>query len=307
VPENVSFLSRELRLAGHLYRPDSAGGEPQAAVVVSHPFGGVKEQTAGLYAKELAKKGFIALVFDCSYQGDSEGEPHFLEDPFHRAEDIRSAVSFLQSLPEVDAERIGALGICASGGYVPYTASTELRIKAVATVSAMDVGSTIRDGFDGRKTDQSDDNLQAVLALAAADRAGQAHGAAPTLIDFMPTSLEEIPEGLEDVLGEGVEYYHTPRGQHPNSTMKLVAGSYTLMAEFQAYPLIDLISPRPLLMIVGSNANSIGFSQGAIAKAGEPKELFVIDGASHVDLYDQPQYVDQVVDKLGAFFAENLS
>lgn len=306
MPENVSFLSQELRLAGHLYWPDSAGGEPLAAVVVSHPFGGVKEQTAGLYARELAKKGFVALAFDCSYQGESEGEPHFFEDPFHRAEDIRAAVSFLQSLPEVDAERVGAFGICASGGYVPFTASTDLRIKAVATISAMDVGSMTRNGFDGKKTAHSDENLQKVLALAAADRAGQAQGAAPVLVNILPNSAEEIPVGQEAALAEGVEYYRTPRGQHPNAQNKLVAASYGIFAGFQSYSLIDLISPRPLLMIVGSNADSIGFSKDAIAKAKEPKELFVIDGASHMDLYDRPQYVDQAVDKLAAFFGKNL-
>ena len=123
---NVSFKSNGLKLAGHFYPPDDyKEGEKPPAIVVSHPFGGVKEQTAGHYAKNLSEKGFITLAFDASYQGESEGEPRYLEDPFARVEDIKSAVSFLESLDEVDEQGIGALGICASGGYVPFVAETE--------------------------------------------------------------------------------------------------------------------------------------------------------------------------------------
>ena len=144
---NVTYDSAGIPLAGHLYTPDDSHTGPRPAIVVGHPGSGVKEQAAGLYARHLSEEGFVTLAFDAAYQGQSEGEPHTLEDPFHRVEDIKSAVTFLSLRDEVDAERIGALGICASGGYVMPAAATDHRVKAVATVSAVDEGSVFRDGL----------------------------------------------------------------------------------------------------------------------------------------------------------------
>src|SRR5215831_10338522 len=145
---NVTFKSNGLKVAGHLYVPDDyKEGEKRPAILVGHPCGGVKEQTAGLYAKKLSDKGFITLAFDASYQGESEGEPRYLEDPFSRAEDVKSAVTFLETQDEVDKQRIGALGICASGSYVPFAAETDRRIKAIGTVSAVDLGDMVRKGL----------------------------------------------------------------------------------------------------------------------------------------------------------------
>ncbi|AKC38676.1 alpha/beta hydrolase [Mycobacteroides chelonae] len=302
MPENVRFPSRGLQLAGNLYYPDNTEETHLPAIVVSHPFGGVKEQTAGLYAQKLAENGFVALAFDASYQGESEGEPRFLEDPFARVEDVRSAVSLMTTLPRVDAERIGALGICASGGYVPNAAATDVRIKAVATISGADIGSLYRDGLGGA---QSVEQLREALALAAVDRTAQARGAKPALAQIVPEA-DEITEDTPALFVQGSDYYRTPRAQHPNSPNRYVASSIIEIAAYSSYDHVDLISPRPLLMIAGTEADTLYFSEQAIAQADEPKELFLLDGATHIDLYDNLQYVDPAVEKLAAYFGKYL-
>jgi fermentation-respiration switch protein FrsA (DUF1100 family) len=242
-----------------------------------------------------------------------------LEDPFHRVEDIKNAVTFLSLRDEVDAERIGALGICASGGYVMPAAATDHRIKAVATVSAADEGSVFRDGL-GRV--QSPEVLQGMLDEAAVARIEEAQG--------RPTRRQQIHQETgedERALGQhtydgwqhgeqaralgqhaydGWEYYRTPRGHHPRSENYFVLRSIDLLAQFNAFDLIHLISPRPLLMIAGTEAASAYLSQEAIEKAQQPKELFWIDGATHVDLYDKKEYLPIAVAKLAGFFDAHL-
>ncbi|MEU7341349.1 MULTISPECIES: alpha/beta hydrolase [unclassified Streptomyces] len=299
---NVTFLSNGLKVAGHLYLPDEHTRGRRPAVVVSHPFGGVKEQTAGLYAERLAAEGFVALAFDASYQGESEGEPRFLENPFARAEDIKSAVTFLTTRAEVDTERIGALGICASGGYVPYAAQTEHRIRAVATVSGADMGALFREGLGGG---QSEDVIRQMLDQAGKDRTAEAGGAEPRLERVVPET-EADAEGWPTLYQEGRDYYRTPRAQHPNSPNRYLARSVDQIAQYSSYDLVHLIAPRPLLMIAGTEADTAYFSRRAIEKANEPKELFWIDGATHIDLYDHEDHVPTVVAKLASFFGEHL-
>ncbi|MEV0639089.1 alpha/beta hydrolase [Streptomyces sp. NPDC050619] len=287
---DVTFLSSDLKLAGTLFLPDTPPAERLAAIVVSHPGGGVKEQTASIYAERLAREGFAALVFDAAYQGESEGEPRGLEDPFQRAEDVKSAVSFLTTREEIDPDRIGALGICASGGYVPYAAQTDLRIKAVATVSAGDLGSVMRDGL-GRTQDPR--TTRSLLELAGAARTAEARGEA------VPRQ-EWITEAVD---AETHEYYRTPRGHHPRAVQPWPVRSLDQLIQYDSYALIHLISPRPLLMIIGSDANTAYISREAIEKAAEPKELFVIDGGTHISLYDKDEHVTPAVAKLTAFYA----
>ncbi|MCD0451555.1 alpha/beta hydrolase [Actinocorallia sp. API 0066] len=301
---NVTFPSAGLNLAGHLYLPDDyTGTERRAAVVVSHPFGGVKEQTAGLYAERLAGRGFVTLTFDAAYQGESEGEPRFLENPFQRAEDVRSAVTFLTTRGEVDPDRIGALGICASGGYVPFAAQTDHRMKAVATVSGADMGSLFRDGLGG---DQAPEVLAGMLDEAGRDRTAEALGAEPRLAHVVPETDADA-EGAPDLYREGHDYYRTPRAENPHAPNWFVARSVDQIAQYDSYALVGLISPRPLLMIAGTEADTAYFSKLAVERAGEPKELFWVDGASHIDLYDKEAYVPLVLDKLTDFFTRNLS
>lgn len=302
--KSITFKSHGLNLAGNLFLPnDYKVGEKRPAVVVVHPFGGVKEQTAGLYAERLAQKGFITLAFDASYQGESEGLPRFLEDPFMRAEDIKSAVSFLTVCDEVDPKRIGALGICAAGGYVPYVAQTEQRLKAVATISGADMGMLFREGLGGGGDEET---LKAMLEAAGQDRTEVAKGKAPRLEHIVPNSLDDITANTPRMYKEGYEYYRTPRGQHKNSQNWYVFQAVDKIAAYSSYDRVDLISPRPILMIAGTEADTLYFSKLAIEKAKEPKELFLIEGASHIDLYDKEQYVAPIVEKLDRFFHQYL-
>jgi fermentation-respiration switch protein FrsA (DUF1100 family) len=281
---NVTFKSNGLKIAGHLYLPDEyKEGEKCPAIIISHPMGGVKEQTAGLYAKKLSERGFITLAFDASYQGESEGEPRYLEDPFARAEDVKSAVTFLETRDEVDGEEIGALGICASGGYVPYAAQTDRRIKAVAGISGADVGDMVRNGF-GNSTLPSLENL---LEQSAKARIEEAKGKPPLLAHIVPNTPEEVPKDAPGLMREGTDYYRTPRAQHPNSPNWFLVRSIDKVAGYSSYDRVDMISPRPLLMIAGTKADTKYFSERAIEKAKEPKELFLIDGATHISLYDK--------------------
>jgi fermentation-respiration switch protein FrsA (DUF1100 family) len=300
---DVTFPSAGLKLAGHLYTPDGEVAGRRPAIVVGHPMSGVKEQTAGVYAERLARAGFVALAFDAAYQGESEGVPHLLEDPFHRGEDVKAAVTFLSLRDEVDAERIGALGICASGGYVPYAAQTDHRIKAVATVSAVDTGSLFREGV-GRV--QSPEVLQGMLDAAGAARIEEAQGSPARLVQIHPDTEEEA-RALGQHTYDGWEYYRTPRGYHSRSANHFVLRSIDLIAQFNAFDLIRLIAPRPLLMIAGTEAATGYLSREAIEKAQGPKELFWIDGATHVDLYDKEEYLPTAIAKLTNFFGTHLA
>jgi fermentation-respiration switch protein FrsA (DUF1100 family) len=304
---NVTFNSNGLKIAGHLYLPDDyKKGEKRPAIVVGHPLGGVKEQTAGLYAKKLSEKGFIALAFDASYQGESEGEPRFLEDPFARAEDVKSAVTFLETRDEVDQEEIGALGICASGGYVPYAAQTDRRIKAVATVSAADIGDLLRRGTYYKAGGTSEETLEQHLEESNKARIEEAKGMPPPRKHIVPNSPEEVPKDAPTLFREAADYYRTPRAQHPNSQNWMLIRSMDKIAGYSSYDRIDMISPHPLLMIAGTEADTRYFSEMAINKANDPKELFLIKGATHIDMYDRDKYVSPAVEKISGFFSQYL-
>lgn len=292
---DVTFSSNGLRLAGHLY---VTGDDPRPAIVVGHPGTGVKEQAAGLYARRLAEQGFVTLAFDAAYQGESEGEPRGLEDPAHRVEDIKAAVSFLATRAEADAAHIGVLGICASGGYGLTAAATDPRVQAVATVSAVDIGRQFRVGADGTQDPAVFDGM---LAAAAAARTA---GAAQDLPLF-PGSEAEARQGGQHVF-EGWEYYRTPRAHHPRSAETLTWSSVDRIAFFDAFGPIGLLAPRPLLMIAGREAVTSWMSVEAFQRASGPKELIWLDGASHVDLYDKDEYVFPAITRLTGFFRTQL-
>ncbi|MFD8221691.1 alpha/beta hydrolase [Streptomyces sp. NPDC059697] len=301
---DVTFPSAGLKLAGHLYTPDDGAVGPRPAIVVSHPGSGVKEQAAGLYALRLAEQGFVALAFDAAYQGESEGEPRGLEDPAHRVEDIKAAVSFLTTRDDVDADRVGALGICASGGYVLSATVSDHRIKAVGTVSAVDIARQFRDGADGA---QDPAVFQGMLAAAAAARTAEARGEGVQTFPLFPDTAEQARALGGRHAVEGCEYYCSDRAQHPRSAKSFTWSSVDRMAFFDAFRFVHLIAPRPLLMIVGREAVTSWMSVEAFQNARAPKELHWIDGASHVDLYDKEPYVGPAVEKLTDFFRAQLA
>ena len=300
---DVTFDSAGIPLAGHLHLPDTPTDEPRPAVVVGHPGSGVKEQAAGLYARHLAEHGFVALAFDAAYQGESGGEPRGLEDPAHRVEDLKSAVSFLTTRPEVDPARIGALGICASGGYALTATAGDHRVKAVATVSGVDIARHFRLGADGT---QDPAVYQGLLDLAAQARTARARGEDPGALPLFPDTIEQAREHGGEYGAEGFEYYRTPRAQHPRSATMLDWISVDKMAAFDAFASVPLIGPRPLLVIAGTRAVTAWMSVEAFQRAVGPKAFVWVEGASHNDLYDKDEYVGPAIKRLSEFFDESL-
>ena len=300
--QSVSFANKDIQLSGHLHLPpDFQADRKYPALVGVHPAGGVKEQTVGRYAARLAAHGFVVVVYDSSYQGASGGEPRLLEDPAARVEDARCAADFLTTLSYVDAERMGVYGICAGGGYALAVAQTERRFKAVAGISATPMGEAARTFF-GRAIPQAE--LIKSLEAAAGQRTAQARGAEPMHAPFVPERLEDMDDNTPTMLREAYDYYRTPRGQHPNSKGRFLMTSLDKMLAFSTFHLIPDLLTQPLLLIAGSNADTRIYSEQAHALSKGPKELFIVDGATHVALYDVPAYVDQAVPKLASFFGQ---
>lgn len=303
--QQTSFPNRDVTLSAHLHLPDGFREDAKyPALVGVHPAGGVKEQTIGLYAARLAAQGFVVVVYDSTYQGASGGEPRLLEDPSMRVEDARCAADFLSTLPYVDVERMGVFGVCAGGGYALAAAQTERRFKAVAGVSATPMGEAARTFF-GREIPVPE--LIGSLEAAAHARTAQARGGEPVYVPFVPEKFEDITPDTPTMLREGYDYYRTPRGQHPNSKGRFLMTSLDKMLAFTTFHLIPSLLTQPLLLIAGSEADTKVYSDQAYALSNGPKELFVIDGATHIALYDIPRYVDQAAPKLAAFFTEHLA
>jgi fermentation-respiration switch protein FrsA (DUF1100 family) len=300
---NVTFDSDGISLAGHLYVPDDAAG-PGPALVISHPGSGVKEQAAGLYAQRLADRGFVTLVFDAAFQGESGGEPRGVEDPAQRVEDIKAAVSYLAIRDEVDADRIGAFGICAGGGYVLPATASDHRIKAVGAVSAVDIARQFRLGADGAQDPRV---FQGLLTAAARARTTEAEGKEPTTLRIFPDTEEQARQLGGEHGAEGFQYYCTPLGFHPRSAKFFTWPSVDKMAIFDAFASVPLIGQRPMLLVMGTHAVTSWMGVDAFHRATGPKEIYWIDGATHVSLYHKEEQVGPAVEKLSAFFTESLA
>ena len=304
--ERVAYPARNTGTAivANLFKPPGLQASRKcAAIVVTHPFGGVKEQTAGLYALQLAEQGFLTLAYDASYQGESGGEPRLMEVPAQRLDDISCAIDFLVRHPQVEAERIGSLGICAGGGYALSNAATELRARAVAAVSTFNLGEARREGMG---TISYEERMRR-LKDASEARSREARGEPVQLVPVVPDSPAGFTERTPQLYREGYDYYRTERAQHPNSPNRYMFSSLPLQMAFFPFTQLDTISPRPLLVIAGSKADTLFWSRGVYEKAKEPKELHIIDGATHIDMYDRAQFVAPAVAKLADFFGRNLA
>ncbi|EMM4085554.1 alpha/beta hydrolase [Shigella flexneri] len=299
--QKVHFENNSITMAGHLWQPlDIEAGTQYPAVIVVHPAGGVKEQTAGVYAEKLADAGYVALAFDASFQGESGGEPRFLDLPMNRVGDIFSAVDYLTTLPFVDPERIGILGVCAGGGYAVKASTLDRRIKVVATASAANVGNAARKGWDGKSPATT---IPETLDMLAKQRTLEANGADIAYAPYVPNTGESSP--FRD-LCEGADYYLTSRGMHPNAPNKMLMSSLIYWMAFDAFDLVDPLLTQPLAIIAGSAADSLWQSQELYAKApSSAKELCIIEGASHMDLYDG-EGQRKALEKIIPFFIKYL-
>lgn len=301
--ERVTFpnTGAQTVIAANLFTPARFDASRKyRAIVIGHPFGGVKEQTAGLHAQKLAELGYVTLAFDASHYGDSSGLPRYTEVPGTRVGDYSACVDFLACHAAVDPARIGVLGICGGGGYAVSAAQIDHRIKAIATVSMYDMGRARRQGLGDTLTYEQ--RMQTLDEIGE-QRTREARGEARRDIRALPESAgPDAPE----IVREFLDYYATPRGNHPHSTSLYAFTSLAPMMNFFPFAQIETIAPRPLLMIVGERAPSAYFSEDAYGKAAQPKELFVVPGASHVDLYDRPPYIAQSLARLDAFFRQHL-
>lgn len=271
------------------------------AIVVSHPGGGVKEQTAGLYARKIAEQGFVTIAYDASYQGESTGEPRQLENPYIRTEDVSAVIDYLTTLPYVDADKIGAMGICAGAGYTANAAINDHRIKAVGMVSAVNIGQMLRNGWENNVKDA--DAMPYLLAGAYA-RTADAKGDLQTM-PLAPMKEEDAPN---EELREAWEYYHTDRCQYPTAPGFATARSLTQIISYDAYNKAEAFFTQPLLAIVGSVAGSAWMSDDLIDRAASTdKTKYVIEGANHMTLYDGENEVNEAVSQLTTFFTSKLN
>ena len=307
----VSYEVEGIKVAANLYLPadyDETGDTKYPAVAVAHPNGGCKEQVAGLYAQRLAELGFISLACDARYQGESGGEPRLRDYPAKRIEDISGMVDYLTMFPKVDTGRIGALGICGGGGYTLAAAQTDKRIVAVATLSMFNSGRVRRNGF----MDNAVSTIQQRLRRSAEARNEELKGNVQ-YEGFLPENATDnelrakmaaLPENT--LYRDGIENYGLSH-RHPNATGSYTTSSFIKLMAFDVEDRMGLID-QPLLMIAGEKADTLYMTKDAFDKATgtDNKELYLIEGASHIRTYWVPEYVDKAVSKLDTFFKNHL-
>lgn len=304
--KKVTFNNQyKMKVSGNLLLPLSmTEGEKYPAIIVGHPMGAVKEQSANIYAAKMAERGFVTLSIDLSFWGESEGEPRNAVSPDMYAEAFSAAVDYLSTLPQVDREKIGVIGVCGSGSFAVSAAKIDPRIKAVTTISMYDMGAASRNSLF---KSQSLEQRKAIIAQAAEQRSVEFAGGKTLYTSGSPHSVNENSSSIEK---EFYDFYRTPRGEFtPKGATPLTTTHPTLTSNVKFmnfYPFndLDMISPRALLFVTGDKAHSKEFSEDAYQKASQPKELYYVEGAGHVDLYDRIEMIP--FDKIETFFKNNL-
>jgi len=293
-------------VAGNLFIPNTLNrNTANPAIVVGHPMGAVKEQSANLYATKMAEQGFVAMSIDLPFWGESEGEPRNAVSPDVYAEAFSAAVDFLGTRPFVDRERIGGIGVCGSGSFIISAAKIDPRLKAIATVSMYDMGAANRDALNHSL---SVAQRKEIIAAAAQQRYVEFEGGEIAVAGGTDLVLTADTNPIQR---EFFDFYRTPRGEFTPAgassqrTTKPTVASNVKFMNFYPFNDIETISPRPLLFISGDQAHSREFSQDAYNRAAEPKELVWVPGAGHVDLYDRIDLIP--FDKLRSFFNQHLA
>ncbi|MEQ9998027.1 alpha/beta hydrolase [Pectobacterium versatile] len=304
--QKVTFKNQyQMNVTGNLFIPKGINQNAKnPAIVVGHPMGAVKEQSSNLYAQKLAEQGFVTLAIDLSFWGESEGKPGHLIAPEIYSDDFSAAVDYLSTQRYVDAEKIGVLGICGSGSFVISAAKIDPRMKAIATVSMYDMGSAARNGLNHTFTLEQ---RKALIKSAAEQRLVEFKGGE---IAYIPGTVNKLDESTPAIQREFFDFYrterggYTPQGEKEALTTKPMLSSMGKFMNFYPFNDIETISPRPMLFITGGQAHSKEFSEDAYKRAGQPKELYLVPNAGHVDLYDRTDLIPFA--KLTSFFKNNL-
>jgi len=305
--EKVVFRNQyAMNVAGNLFTPKVGGRNTRSpAIVVGHPMGAVKEQSANLYATQMAERGFVAMSIDLPFWGESEGQPRNLVSPDIYAEAFSAAVDYLGTLTYVDRARIGVIGICGSGSFAISAAKIDPRLKAIATVSMYDMGAANRNALNHSL---SVEQRKQIIAAAAEQRYVEFTGGEPK---YTSGTVHRLTANSTPIEREFYDFYRTPRGEFtpagssPQLTTHPTLTSNVKFMNFYPFNDIETISPRPMLFITGDQAHSREFSEDAYKRAAEPKEIVRVPGAGHVDLYDRVSLIP--FDKLQSFFNQHLA
>lgn len=293
----ISIQKGSIQLAGLLFTPTTTSDKTPALIIV-HPGGGVKEQSAQVYAKKLATHGFTVVCYDASHQGESGGEPRFLEDPNERVTDVYAVIDYLQKDESVDAEKIGVVGICAGGGYAVAATKADHRLKAVAAISMVSIGDSARLGWYGDEESGKD-----ILEQAAAQITAEARGAERAVAPYVPPQLDDnTPYDLK----EAHNYYLGPRAQHPRAKNTMLFLSFPRVVTFDAFHLAETFLTQPALLIAGENAGSLWHTEKLHKILDGKAKKVILSKGTHMDLYDKEEFVEPAVKSVAEFMQANL-